>query len=145
MDSKCKAFDYILNKIYFNNIIEMFFLLEKKFNEFPTILYSCKGYADKYSLILKYFEDKKIKEIVENKNFKPFQSGAGLYLVRDDKNINEYIVYEVVNTGYVRDYYEFVKTDRVCIVEFEPTDRVSDDDTVSTVMKELVIKTKKKE
>ena len=105
-------------------------------------MYSCKNAKDKYSLILKYHEEKGIKEIVENKNFKPWESGEGLYLVQDDKIKDEYIVYQVANTGYLRDYFEFVKTDRVNIVEFEPTDKVDDSDTKTTVMKELKVKTK---
>jgi len=120
----------------------MFFLLEKGYNEFSKILYSCKNQKDKYSLVLKYYQEKKIKEIVENKNFRPWESGEGLYLVQDDKNTDEYVVYQVCNTGYLRDYFEFVKTDRLNIVEFEPTDKVDDSDTKTTVMKELLVKTK---
>jgi hypothetical protein len=119
----------------------MFFLIEKKFDEFSKILYSCKDAKNKFSLVLKYYEEKKIKEVVENKDFKPWESGTGLYLVRDDKNTDEYIVYQVCNTGYLRDYFEFVKTTRVNIVEFKPTDKVDDSDTKTTVMKELLIKT----
>jgi len=119
----------------------MFFLLEKGYNEFSKILYSCKNQKDKYSLVLKYYEEKGIKEIVENKNFRPWESREGIFLVQDDKNTDEYIVYQVCNTGYLRDYFEFVKTTRVNIVEFEPTDKVDDSDTKTTVMKELLIKT----
>lgn len=143
MGSKCKAFDYILNKIFFNNIIEMFFLLEKKFSDYASIKYSVKEKADCFSMIIKYISENKIKSLVDENKFDPWNTGEGLHLVRSEKKPNEYIVYEVINNGYVRDYYSFCKVDRVNIVEFEITDKVDDADNMTVAMKELLLKNKK--
>ena len=118
--------------------MKYFLLLEKKYDEFPTVQYSVAERANSFHMIIKYIEDNNIKTVLDMVDFKPHVLGVGSYLVRVAKD--EYIVYDVANTGIIRDYFEFCKINRVNIVEFDITDKISDIDDVSILMKELKLK-----
>lgn len=122
--------------------MKYFFLLRKKYNKFPEILYSCKDARDRYKMILKFVEENKIVSVCESKEFKVHEAGVGLHLVKTGDN--EWVSKEIVNTGYLFDYYEFSKIDRINIVEFDVVNNVDDLDDMSIAMKELVLKIKKK-
>jgi hypothetical protein len=113
------------------------------FQKFYTeILYSCKDPRDKYTLILKYVEEHKIKSVCEKTEFKPHEVGEGIHLVRVGND--EFVSKQVVNTGYIFDYWQLSKIDRINILEFDVQDSVSDADKLTNTMKELVLKIKKK-
>ena len=122
--------------------MKYFFLVKKSYDKFPEILYSCKDPRDKYTLILKYVDEHKIKSVCEKTEFKPHEVGEGVHLVRvgDD----EFVSKEVANTGYLFDYWTMSKIDRINILEFDVQDSVSDADKLTNTMKELVLKIKKK-
>lgn len=123
--------------------MKYFFLLRKKYNEFPEILYSCKDARDRYKMILKFVEENKIKSVCDSPSeFKPHEAGEGLHLVKTGDD--EWVSKENVNTGYLFDYWQLSKIDRINIVGFEVVDDVNDLDGKSIIMKELVLKTKKK-
>ena len=116
------------------------FLILKDKNEYPKILYSVKDPKDKYSMLLKLTKELNIIKIISNRDFKPLEiTTEGLYLVGDG---GEFDVYEFANTGYVRDYWEYVKGEKINIVEFDVVDVVSDADTKTNVLDELLLKKK---
>lgn len=122
--------------------MKYFFLLGNKVNEESKIFYSVKDYRDRFTMILKYVDEKKIKTISEEEEFKPWEVKEGLHLVkvRDEE---KWCVYEVSNTGYLRDYYEAEKIGTIEYQEFEVQDKVSDADVLTNTLKELVIKLNK--
>jgi hypothetical protein len=116
------------------------FLILKDKDEYPKILYSVKDPKDKYSMLLKLTQDFNIVKIISNRDFKPLEiTSKGLYLVGDG---GEFVVYEFANTGFLRDYWEYVKGERINIVDFDVVDVVSDADTKTNVLNELLLKKK---
>ena len=120
-----------------------YFLIRKKYDKFPEVLYSCRDSRDRYKMILKYCDEHKIKSVCDSPTeFKPHEAREGLHLIKI--NNDEYVSKEVVNTGIVFDYWAMSKIDRINIVGFEVVDDVNDLDDMSVAMKELKMKIKKK-
>lgn len=116
----------------------MYFLLQKKYDEYPSILYSVKDKGKIIHMILKYLEDNDIRAIIPTQDFEPLTLGVGKYLVEENKN--EYIEYEVIDTGIIRSYMEFSKINRLNVVNYEVREEVDDTDDVSATMKELLVR-----
>ena len=94
-------------------------LILKEYNKYPKVLYTCKEQKDAVKLVLKYYIDNGLAGIIKHKEFKPNELGAGRWLVADNKDNTEYLEYQVVNSGWVRDYFEFWKVNRLNIVEID--------------------------
>jgi hypothetical protein len=94
-------------------------------------------------MILKFCEENKIVSVSESPSeFKPHEVGEGIHLVKTGDN--EWVSKEIVNTGYLFDYWQLSKIDRINIVEFDVVNNVDDLDDKSITMKELKLKIKKK-
>jgi hypothetical protein len=118
------------------------FLIEEKDMESVKILYSVRDYRDRYTLILKYIDDNKIKSVNEEDDFTPWEVKDGLHLVKIKEDLWE--LHEVVNTGIIRDYWVNCCVGKVSIQEVDVKDKVDDSDVLTNTLKELVIKIKKK-
>ena len=69
----------------------------------------------------------------------------GSYLVSQSRANNDFMVYKVMNTGWVRDYMEFERVARIILTDHELTDRPTDNDDKTNVMTELRAKYKGQE
>ena len=125
--------------------MKYFFLISQKNDEHPQILYSCKERKNIFELVLKYYTDNDIKGIIDSESFEPWSLQEGSYLVSQSRANNDFMVYKVMNTGWVRDYLEFEKVARIILTDHELTDRPTDNDDKTNVMTELRAKYKGQE
>ena len=122
--------------------MKYYFLVSQKDGERPELLYSCKEKKNVFELVLKYYADHKIKGIIDEQSFEPWSLEEGLYLVSQNKANNDFMVYSVMNTGWVRNFMEFEKVARLVLTEHDLTDRPTDSDDKTIVMTELRAKYK---
>lgn len=125
--------------------MKYFFLVSQKDGERPEILYSCKERKNIFELVLKYYTDNDIKGIIDSESFEPWSLQEGSYLVSQSRANNDFMVYKVMNTGWVRDYMEFERVARIILTDHELTDRPTDNDDKTNVMTELRAKYKGQE
>lgn len=122
--------------------MKYYFLLRKKYDKYPEIISSTKHKNKIIHMVLHYMEKEDIQSLVKKEDFKPYELKDGLVLVEDTPH--EYLLYEVKNTGYVFNYYEWSKIDRLNVIEFDLLDDTNDDDTITSTMKELLVRYKEK-
>jgi hypothetical protein len=119
--------------------MKTYFLLRKKYNEFPNIISSTKNKNKVIHMVLHYMEKEGIQMLVKKHDFDPLTLGEGKVLV--EQSAQEYFLYEIVNTGYIRDYMEFSKIDRVNVIEFDMLNDEEDlTDDITATMKELLVR-----
>jgi hypothetical protein len=89
-------------------------------------------------MLLDYYTKREITKILKPSEFNPIALADGRYIVNILNSKTEFIEYEIINTGWVRDYKEWNKINKLNIVEVElsKTDR----DDKSIVMTELTSK-----
>ena len=122
--------------------MKYYFLLETNNDGDTEVLLSCKDYRNKFTLVLKYVDEKKIKSINDEHEFAPWEVKDGLHLVKIKDDVWE--VHEVVNTGIIRDYWVNCCVGKIFIQEFDVKDTVDDADALTNALKELAVKIRKK-
>jgi len=125
--------------------MKYFFLVSQKEGHRPELLYSCKDRKNIFELVLKYYADHNIKGIVDEASFDPWSLEEGSYLVSQNKMNNDFMVYSIKNTGWVRNYMECESLARIVLTEHELTNRPTDSDDKTIVMSELRAKYKSQE
>lgn len=123
--------------------MKYYFLLRKKYDKFPEIISSTKHKKKIIHLILHYMEKNQITMLVKQQDFDALTLGEGKVLV--EQSPQEYFLYEIVNTGIIRSYYEFSKIDRLNVVEFDFIEDQEDlTDDITATMSELLKRYKEK-
>lgn len=117
--------------------MKYYFLIYQEEHKRPEILYSCKDRKNIFEMVLQYYSDHNIKGIVDEQSFEPWSLEEGKYLVSQNKMNNDFMVYSLVNRGWVRYYIEAEVVGRIILTEHELTDRPSDNDDKTNVMTEL--------
>ena len=92
-------------------------LIVRDFNEYPKVLHTCKEKKDGIKLVLKYLVDNGIAGIVKESEFNPSSLGCGKWLVSVNADNTKYLEYQIINTGWVRDYFHYFTTSELNIVE----------------------------
>jgi len=119
--------------------MKYYFLIERdEITKQSKILLSFKEKKNILKMVLKYMENRKIKNLVKKENFNLPYITDGEYVVEQEQM--EYNVYSVANTGILFDYFEFTVLNTLKVQGFDVTDDISDSDDVSTVMNELTVR-----
>lgn len=112
----------------------MFYLIENN-----DILNVCDRKTDLVILVLKYAKANEVTSIILTENL-DHTTNCGKYLVQMDTEGFHFAVFDVVNTGYVRDYKEFNKLSDIYIREFKPADNITDVQRGEALKDELAMK-----
>ena len=115
----------------------MFFVLKKDFDNAEEIVYNSKDKKNVIKYILNFMKENNIKNILDNGELRLPHIEVGRYVVK--KNENKYEVWTVTNTGYVMDYFEYVKEKDFRVIDYTvKPDNIDDTDDVTVLMSELV-------
>ena len=116
-----------------------FFALVEVNNDckYPQVLNSTHDKYAAFKMILNYYEDKKINGILKNDEFHP-DLGEGKWLVCQDKENKNFLIYNVINNGWFFNSYIYEVVGSLSICEYEPVTKDIDDR--SELMVELLAK-----
>jgi len=115
----------------------MFFVLKKDFDNAEEIVYNSKNKKNVIKYILNFMKENNIKNILDSGELRLPHIEVGRYVVK--KNENKYEVWTVTNTGYVMDYFEYMKEKDFRVIDYTvKPDNIDDTDDVTVLMSELV-------
>ena len=113
----------------------MFFLLTEK----KHIIDSTKIKKNILVMLLKYAKDNGITHITTEGEFNLLLA-EGKYLVQTDKEGFEFNFYEIIQTGYIRDYREVIVHDKLLIQDVAPVDTVASEEQRAELLKFMDLK-----
>ena len=115
----------------------MFFVLKKDFDNAEEIVYNSKNKKNVIKYILNFMKENNIKNILDSGELRLPNIEVGRYVVK--KSDDKYEVWTVTNTGYVMDYFEYMKEKDFRVIDYTvKPDNIDDTDDVTVLMSELV-------